>query len=80
MATQTSRTIISKERRDDTLFLKVNYVYTGDINASIFVDVAVFQPTSHQDIKDAISNRGQSEKQRLKAQADIDGFIATIDY
>lgn len=75
----TTAKIQTVERRgEDTVVALVQYLYTGSFVDSVTVEVQVFRPTTLDDITNAITARGASEKARLQAAPIIDSLLPLV--
>ena len=69
---------LAERRGEDTLVTLVQYLYTGALTDSVTVEVQHFRPTTLQQVLDAITARGISERARLLAAPAIDAIIPLI--
>ena len=67
--------VLSKSKLDDTLRLEVEYTFDGRVVVTL---VHVHQPTNLATVRDAVLNRGLSERRKLLAGDDIDAVLPNI--
>jgi hypothetical protein len=68
--------ITSTRQVAETLFTTVEYNFNGNI---VIVEVAHFMASSTEEIETNISNRAQSELNRIQAEAVITNLVPTIN-
>lgn len=79
METNTQITILNAFREGDALITQVRYDYTGELEASITVDIYHFQPSDQEEVDRGIQNRGESEKKKLMSIKKIDQIIDNLN-
>jgi hypothetical protein len=67
--------ILSKQRLDDVLRIEIEYNFDGRL---VLVSVPIFRPTTLQEVRDALRNRGISERAKLLAADSIDTVLPNI--